>query len=116
MNRRAMAASELTALPPRTPEDAEAPASAQLLIHAANDPLHAPSGRDGVLTTELRIDDLQGRPCFAADSTRSLIAVHLPAGTYHVSVRLGTVRRRYTLTLERGTTFDLYLRLPERQH
>lgn len=112
---------------------AEARAGAQLLIHAAGDT----PARDGVLErllmllrglmsdgrqrqappgTSLRIADLQGRPCFAADNTLTLVAVHLPAGTYHVSARLGAVERRYTLTLERGATVDLYLRLPGKSH
>jgi hypothetical protein len=111
-----------------------APGSAQLLIHAASDP---PVG-DGVLerlllvlrglladgrlqrrpalATDLRIADLQGRPCFAADNALALITVYLPAGTYHVSARLGAVQRRYTLTLERGATVDLHLRLNEHRH
>lgn len=120
-------------LPPAHGEGADAASNAQLLIHAASE---SPS-RDGVLErlllllrglmadgrprpptlpTSLRIDDLQGRRCFAADDTLTLVAVHLPAGTYHVTAHLGSVRRRYTLTLERGATVDLYLRLPAKRH
>ncbi|HSW07338.1 hypothetical protein [Aquabacterium sp.] len=128
-----MAASPVTPLPGDGSAGFAAPAGAQLLIHAAL----APPVRDGVLErlllllrsltadgrrrqptlpTDLRIDDLQGRRCFAADSTHALIAVHLPAGTYHVSARLGPVLRRYTVTLERGASFDLYLRLASERH
>lgn len=116
-----------------SPAETLAPASAQLLIHAASDPPAA----DGVLeklllllrglatdgrqrrpvpATDLRIDDLQGRRCFAADNTLTVVAVHLPAGTYHVSARLGSVERRYTLTLEHGATVNLHLRLNDRRH
>jgi hypothetical protein len=56
------------------------------------------------------VDDLQGRQFFASEDAGSLIEVPLPAGTYHVSVRLGDVRRRYTVKLEHGSIVDLYLR------
>lgn len=56
------------------------------------------------------VDDLQGRQFFASDDANALIDVPLPAGTYHVSVRLGEVRRRYTVKLEHGSTVELYLR------
>jgi hypothetical protein len=63
----------------------------------------------------LQIDDLQGHRVHAVDDAGPLIDVFLPAGTYHVSVHLGKVRRSYTLTLEPGTSFDLYPRLaPDR--
>lgn len=128
-----MAASPLTQACSDCAAEAAVPASAQLLIHAAVDPPAA----DGVLErlllllrgltadgqqrrpalpTDLRIDDLQGRRCFAADNTHAVIAVRLPAGTYHVSARLGNVQRRYTLTLERGATVDLHLRLNGSRH
>jgi len=59
----------------------------------------------------LRIDDLRGHPVLAVDDAGPLIDVPLGAGTYHVTVHLGNLRRSYTMTLEKGTTFDLYLRL-----
>lgn len=59
----------------------------------------------------LRIDDLRGHRVLAIDDAGPLIDVPLAAGTYHVTVHLGNVRRSYTMTLEQGTTFDLYLRL-----
>jgi hypothetical protein len=62
------------------------------------------------LPTCVRVDDLRGQQFFAADDVRSLVDVPLPAGTYHVNVRLGELQRRYTVTLQQGTTFDLYLR------
>jgi hypothetical protein len=65
-----------------------------------------PAARAGV-----RIDSLQGCPCFAFEDVGSLIDVPLPAGTYHVTVVLGAMQRRYTVTLEHGATFDLRLPL-----
>jgi hypothetical protein len=59
----------------------------------------------------LRIDDLQGRRLHTVEDAGPLVDVPLPAGTYQVSVHLGHVRRSYTMTLEPGTSFDLYLRL-----
>jgi hypothetical protein len=38
-----------------------------------------------------------------------VLEVPLPAGTYHVNVRLGDAKRRYTVTLEHGATVNLYL-------
>jgi hypothetical protein len=64
----------------------------------------------------VRVDDLLGKPHFAADDVRSLIDVALPAGTYHVNVRLGEVQRRYTVTLEQGKTFDLHLHPLQGRH
>jgi hypothetical protein len=64
----------------------------------------------------LHIDDLQGRRVLAIDDAGPLSEVPLPAGTYNVTVRLGKVRRSYTMVLEQGASFDLYLRLaPDRQ-
>jgi hypothetical protein len=74
-----------------------------LVSHALRPRTSAPTG--------VRIDDLAGRQFFATDDARSTIDVPLPAGTYHVNVRLGHRLRRYTVTLEHGATFDLSLRL-----
>lgn len=59
----------------------------------------------------LHIDDLQGLRVLSIDDAGPLIEVPLPAGTYHVTVQLGNVHRAYTMTLEQGAAFDLYLRL-----
>jgi hypothetical protein len=64
----------------------------------------------------LHIEDLQGHRVLTLDDAGPLIEVPLPAGTYHVSVCLGKVRRRYTLRLEHGASFDLYLRLAPDRH
>ena len=65
---------------------------------------------------KLQIHNLQGIPVHSVDEVGPLIDVPLPAGTYHVTVQFGTVRRRYTMTLEPGASFDLYLRrTPDRQ-
>jgi hypothetical protein len=62
--------------------------------------------------TQLSIADLQGRAYFAADDARSLIDLPLPAGTYHITARVGSATRRYTVTLQQGRTFDLHLHAP----
>ena len=59
----------------------------------------------------LQIEDLQGRQVFAFDDGGPLTVLALPPGTYHVNARRGNVRRRYTMTLTRGASFDLYLNL-----
>jgi hypothetical protein len=64
----------------------------------------------------LRIEDLQGRPVLALDDAGHLVDVALPAGTYHVTADLGGVRRRYTMTLNQGSSFDLHLRLARQRH
>ena len=64
----------------------------------------------------LQIADLRGSVMLASDDSDALVDVSLPAGTYQVTAWLGKVRRDYTLALEQGTSFDLYLRLaPEKQ-
>jgi hypothetical protein len=57
--------------------------------------------------TGVQIHDLLGRLYFASAMTRPLIDVRLPAGTYHVTVERGSLRRRYTLTLAHGATVHL---------
>ncbi len=64
----------------------------------------------------LQIDDIWGHRVFATDAAGRLMRVLLPAGTYQVTAHRGGVRRRYTMTLEEGVSFDLHLRLgPDRQ-
>ena len=106
---------------------AATPSAARLLIHADDHvgtgrhdesrlqrllALHAhgprPHGRPPL---NLRIDDLQGHRLHTVDDAGPLVDVPLPAGTYQVSVHLGQVRRCYTMTLEPGASFDLFLRL-----
>lgn len=60
----------------------------------------------------VQIHDLQGQRVFATDAAGALIDLPLPAGTYHVSASIGKLRRSYTMTLEQGASFDLFLRLP----
>lgn len=103
-------------------------AAARLLIHAedhlstmavrsasAFDRLHAWWSRRQPLAKpsrlKLQIDDLQGQPLRAVDDAGPLTCWPLPAGTYRVTAICGDLRRSYTLTLEPGTSFDLYLRL-----
>jgi len=63
----------------------------------------------------LQIDDLHGQRVHSVEGAGPLMVLPLPAGTYHISVHFGDVRRRYTLTLEPGASFDLYPRLaPDR--
>jgi hypothetical protein len=69
-----------------------------------------PCNRSRVPLT-LQIDDLEGRRVHTVDDAGPLVDVPLPAGTYQVSVHLGTLRRSYTMTLLPGASFDLHLRL-----
>jgi len=99
---------------------------ARLLIHAAHGeapgrgrfvaPLRAWRalvaslwGQAPAAHADVHVDDLRGRQFYAAEDARPLLEVPLPAGTYHVNVRLGDARRRYTVTLEHGATVNLYL-------
>jgi hypothetical protein len=101
---------------------AAAPTPARLLIEAGED--RAPprgigarledlgarllgrSGQRGALAA-LAIHDLQGTPMLVLADLRPPLEVALPAGTYHVSVQLGGVRRRYTVSLAAGACFEL---------
>jgi hypothetical protein len=47
----------------------------------------------------------------ALDDAGPLVEVALCPGTYHVSAQRGRLRRGYTVTLQQGASFDLYLRL-----
>ncbi|HET7865090.1 MAG TPA: hypothetical protein VFL86_11865, partial [Burkholderiaceae bacterium] len=69
----------------------------------------APAHRRGASAarTKVRVEDLLGREYFAAEDARSLIDLPLPPGTYHVTLGLGELLRRYTVTLEHGARFDL---------
>jgi len=107
--------------------NAAAPA-AHLLIHADAQPgvreprgesplqrlrsLYAGGARhDERAPLALRIDDLRGQSMLAVEDAWPAIDVILPPGTYHITARLGELRRGYTVTLESGRSFDLYLRL-----
>jgi hypothetical protein len=64
----------------------------------------------------VQIHDLRGHCVFGIESAEPLLDVVLPAGTYHVNAQLGTVRRSYTMAIEPGTSFNLYLRLRSHLH
>lgn len=66
---------------------------------------------DARLPLQLEVDDLQGQRLGAIDDAGALTDLPLPAGTYRVNAIRGNLRRSYTLTLEPGASFDLYLRL-----
>ena len=104
------------------------PAAARLLIHtegpvaaAAKEPWSplqwllawAPTNlrQDPHAPLRLQIDDLQNHPFLTLDDAGPLVDVVLPAGTYHVAVQRGDVRRGYTMTLAQGASVELYLRL-----
>ncbi|MDE2452108.1 MAG: hypothetical protein KGL43_00820 [Burkholderiales bacterium] len=59
----------------------------------------------------LHIEDLGGHRVFALDEAGASTEVALSAGTYFISARRGETRRGYTVRLEAGTAFDLYLQL-----
>jgi hypothetical protein len=105
--------------------DSEPSRSARLLIHAAP-PARADdwtlesllqhlrrgdagSRRDTPRPLALKIHDLQGRCVLALDEAGPLTDIALAPGTYHVWAQQGPSRRRYTITLEPGASFDLHL-------
>lgn len=110
-----------------------APLAARLLIHARTDTgsggnffvsllrrLRAWSAtgrrRDATEPVTVHIEDAQGSRVFAIDDAEPLIDLALPAGTYLITAHRGEVRRGYTMTLLRGKSVDLHLRLtPERR-
>lgn len=59
----------------------------------------------------LQIQDLGKHLFRVVDDAQSTTDLALPAGTYLITATLGRWTRRYTMTLEPGTTFHLYLRL-----
>jgi hypothetical protein len=59
----------------------------------------------------IEIHDLKGHRILTVDDASPLLDVSLPAGTYHVSTQLGPLKRGYTMSLQAGGAFDLYLRL-----
>lgn len=57
----------------------------------------------------LEIHDLQGQRILAVRQPSPLVEVFLPPGTYHISSRVEGVCRRYTITLEAGSSVHLRL-------
>lgn len=112
--------------PPDSTAVAMAASAAHLLIHAesALDPTRSRSERPlqrlralaGGLRRRARsplgvqIDTLCGDSVLVLEDAGATVEVALPAGTYHVTTRLGELRRGYTVTLSQGQCFDLYLR------
>lgn len=103
----------------------EASAAARLLIHAERE-VGALAWRAEALIQRMRahvmgeprlghaglaleIHDLLGHKVLALNSAAALVDVALPPGTYHVTALLGGASRRYTVALERGQLFNLYL-------
>ncbi len=102
-------------------------ADAQLILHApfdlaksANGLSSIPSilwrflvpqrvGARGSTPVHIHVADLNGRELHCIDSAMQRIALSMPPGTYDVTVTRGNVRRRYTLTLASGASFDLHL-------
>jgi hypothetical protein len=72
--------------------------------------------RASSIPLQLQVDDLQGQRMSAVADAGSLTDLPLPPGTYQITVRLGNYRRRYTMTLEPGTSFHLHLRFGTAGH
>jgi hypothetical protein len=100
------------------------PITARLLIHAEKSadgsPLMSALRRIGARRSgdvhpasraalRLRIEDLRGRRAADIEDAGTLTDLSLTPGTYVVTATTGHIRRRYTLTLEPGLSFDLYL-------
>jgi hypothetical protein len=64
----------------------------------------------------VKVIDLQGHCVCVIESVGPLIAIPLPCGTYHVKAQFGEICRKYTLTIESGTSTDLYLRQTSSLH
>lgn len=106
---------------------ADPAADAHLLIHAdatgdrwrraAETPLqrllalYSEGAEHGRPALRIEIRDLKGHCLLSVDDASPLLDVSLPAGTYHVSTQLGGLKRGYTMSLQAGGAFDLYLRL-----
>ena len=104
----------------------EMTSASRLLIHAAGDDGRAgwsieafvrrlrqhvfdrPRNLRALLGLEIR--DLGGHRVLAIDAAGALVDVTLSPGTYHVSTEVCGMRKSYTVTLEPGAWFDLYLR------
>ena len=100
-------------------------ASSRLIIY--NDRAAAVSTRPGVLArffrmllagrklahAPVRVTVCEsGRACvFEVDDAGPLLDIELPAGTYQVTAEIDGVLRTYTLTLQRGTSSSLHLRM-----
>jgi hypothetical protein len=59
----------------------------------------------------VQVTDLRGDVLRRVDTYAPLAEIPLPPGTYHVTVTLGNICRRYTMTLASGASCDLHLRL-----
>ena len=59
----------------------------------------------------VQVADLRGDVLRRVDTYVPLAEIPLPPGTYHVTVTLGNICRRYTMTLASGASCDLHLRL-----
>jgi len=59
----------------------------------------------------VQVTDLRGDVLRRVDTYAPLAEIPLPSGTYHVTVTLGTICRRYTMTLASGASCDLHLRV-----
>ena len=59
----------------------------------------------------VQVANLRGDELRRVDTYVPLAELPLPPGTYHVTVTLGNICRRYTMTLVSGASCDLHLRL-----
>jgi len=111
----------------------EPPSAARLLIHSMEPCAHGASPFESALhrlrsryalgkpadahaPLVLLVHDLKGQRLEAFDDAGELTELVLPAGTYHVTASLGSLRRSYTMTLEPGASVDLHLRLVAQSH
>ncbi len=67
--------------------------------------------RDDEAKLQVQIEDLQGKTMLSIASAGALTDVPLPVGTYRVTARRGKLRRAYTMRIELGAPFELYLHL-----
>jgi len=60
---------------------------------------------------QVHVADRQGQNVQCVETSDAFVELPLAPGTYDVIVKLGTTRRRYTMTLVAGASCDLHLRL-----
>lgn len=58
---------------------------------------------------DFEVHDLEGQTLVGVAHAGATVVVALPPGTYHVTAQLDGGRSEYTVALEGGRSFDLYL-------
>jgi hypothetical protein len=96
------------------------PVANQFRYQAARRILRAVSAVDpnktNVGSNGFQITGFCGQLFFGKESAEPLLDIALTAGTYQVMTQLGKIGRSYTMAIEPGTSFELFLRLKSQLH